>query len=441
MSNSQETPEILVTRKTLDPKRIRIEPLETFTFKGISNTVAPIRYIDDDGNKSIMCFEGASQFCFGVNEIRGISNGELQGYQICYFETSKENYDNKTMSKEEKNTKEIFDIIRTAVIEDVKKTFKVVKKTGMTDDDIPEDFLNDYLGSNKCTPEQNEYINKYLQIPQGIRIFLERPSGVKEFFQYAKKKDKNGKPTKALDKEAPKRGYFKLEYYKKKSKKDDTKKSKKSKKAKDSSESESEEEANFAITSEFYGPGDVLINPIDLVNESRGHITPLFRVDDIYFGMHGKDQPVGASIRVKIPEANYTPLTNKSKHKRMLNRNRNRDSGAVEESDSDSERNEPKKERKVATKSKESIEESSDDSSKKSKTKKTKEPSEEAKGEYVEDEIQEDSSSEEVKPKKKSKKDKSSKKSKKEKSSDEEEMKPKKSSKKKHSKKEESSSE
>jgi hypothetical protein len=56
----------------------------------------------------------------------------------------------------------------------------------------------------------------------------------------------------------------------------------------------------------FYGPGDTRLNGMSLVDE-QGALTPVFKLEGMYFGSHGPRAPQGASVRIRLNEANWVP--------------------------------------------------------------------------------------------------------------------------------------
>jgi hypothetical protein len=57
------------------------------------------------------------------------------------------------------------------------------------------------------------------------------------------------------------------------------------------------------------GPGNRLHNAREFVN-TRGELTPAFQYDSVFWGMHGQTSNYGVSIKVKLLEANFTPIAN-----------------------------------------------------------------------------------------------------------------------------------
>lgn len=56
----------------------------------------------------------------------------------------------------------------------------------------------------------------------------------------------------------------------------------------------------------IYGPGDKEVNGLSIVSQ-QGQMTPVIKLEGIYFGAHGPTAPQGASLRLKVAEANWIP--------------------------------------------------------------------------------------------------------------------------------------
>lgn len=252
-----------------DPEEIEIKK------KGISYTSSKIYYKDNMGRLGNLYIIGTPQWCFGVNKQEDKS-GNLDGFQACYNCSSKNTAQNPT--EEEQNVMDSLNTVREALV--------------------------NFLASEESDLEA---------VPEGAKLFLERgDAGVKPILSQKmildptdpKKKRKIPDP----NPEVALRVYAKLMC----------------KKGDD----------GVKITTKFYAPGDKPVNPIIYselspnapMKEGKpmatgGTMTPVFKVEGVFYGAHGKN-PYGASVQIKLSEANYVPYSAGSNNiPRMLGAN------------------------------------------------------------------------------------------------------------------------
>jgi len=257
----------------LNSSRIVITSPETVTFGNVTYTKSNIYYKDNMGTLCNLFMIGNPQWCFGVNQVLDQKTGEVDGFQVCYNCTSKDTVQDPT--REEKCLMDNFTTIRNSLVE----------------------FLSD---------EKN-----LEDVPASAKIFLERgESGIKPIFSYKSMPDPSNPKKKIPDTSAAPRIYAKLQKRKDK----DTK--------------------QISITSRFFGPGNKQVNPViyselspnaskDKDGNPRavsGTITPVFKIESVYYGAHSSN-PYGASLQVRISEANYSPWVANATLPRMLGAN------------------------------------------------------------------------------------------------------------------------
>lgn len=114
--------------------------------------------------------------------------------------------------------------------------------------------------------------------------------GVKPMYNYPKIKDKTGKTTSAPDESKPPSAYIPLVVRKSRANKD-----------------KKDESIQISIESKFYVEGeDEPVNPKNFLGK-RGKITPLFRLDSLYWGTHGSS-PYGLSIKGSCVQADFEEI-------------------------------------------------------------------------------------------------------------------------------------
>ena len=86
-------------------------------------------------------------------------------------------------------------------------------------------------------------------------------------------------------------------------------------------------------TTKFYGPGNKAVNPARYVGVN-GEFEGCIGIESVYYGTQGPTAPQGASIKMRVGEANFTPITSSGgvPSKRMLGAN----SAPAEEDDESS---------------------------------------------------------------------------------------------------------
>jgi hypothetical protein len=248
----------------LESDRVVITPPETLVLTGkdkpINYTKSNVYYKDNMGRLGNLYIIGLPQWCFGVNQTVSMETGAVDGYQICYMCTSKD-----TVKEPTANEQILMDnllTIRSALVE---------------------------FASN---PENIE------EAPGSSKVFLATgDAGVKPIIHHPMMPDPTNPKKKIRNPDSAPRIYSKLM-----TKKDQATK-------------------QVTIRTKFHGPGDKEINPIDYSESAPdapidkdsgkpkarpGTITPVFKVDSIYYGAHGSS-PYGASVQIKVSEANFTP--------------------------------------------------------------------------------------------------------------------------------------
>jgi len=243
------TNEVVVALGEFDMSKLIIEKPEESTFNDITSVTSKIYYRSDDGKPAILYVEGAPQYSFGVNrqypfacQETDKTEDKIIGYQMCYYLTSIENVNSP--SEAEQHTIDWVNGLHAKVVE---------------------------------TASDQEVLS---ELPQGVQKLLNPPeTGVKPIFEHPSIIDPTDvrKKRRIPDLAKPQRGYFRLAY------------SKKSKK----------------IGTRFYDPDGAEVNPLAYL-DMRGHMHPLFRIDNVYFGTH-KDRPFGASIKLTLAQVDFTP--------------------------------------------------------------------------------------------------------------------------------------
>lgn len=269
-------PEIAVSPEDFDISRVVIH--EPTTFKGkadVTTTTSKGFYLDENDVECVLYITAPEQSCFGTQYIYPMGLADDQqvpenatGMQIMYQCTSLDTVHTPTPA--EQAYIDCMNALHALAIEKGKE--EVEKDTPL----VPDVSINSFAGAAR----KNNY-----------------NLAVKPVFEHPKEKD-----GKKLDMSKPLRQYIKLV-----------------------TEGQGK---TLVVKTPFYGPGDKKMNPTRFAPVSRdakgvrGHITPCNRFDGLFWGAHGKNSH-GCSLRFKVVEANFTPMTGGSSmpSKRLLGRN------------------------------------------------------------------------------------------------------------------------
>ena len=258
------------------------DPEEIITKDGTRFMRSSVLYKNDRGVPSDMYFAGPKQFSFGISPEYpfGLPKHEqtedkIKSFKICYNICDMRNVSHP--SKEEQYMEEIFNGIHRKVVEAAHQD-NTLKKIGQAQAIVI-----------RAAKQNNE--------PHG---------GVKPILTDGTTISPHNPNQRILDPSKPKRIYVKLL-------------------------SSNRPHEEITIHTKFYGPGDKPVNPKTYINV-QGYLEPVFHLQSVYWGAHGST-PFGASIQIKLSEANFTPMSRNGPPKRMLNAN----TSAVEENDSSDE--------------------------------------------------------------------------------------------------------
>lgn len=253
MANQRK--EFVLNPAEFDPERLTIHNPTQREINGGQGTyvTSDVTYRNDEGEECNLYFLPPTQNVFGVNpnwpmsvkaEERNDSN--IKDYQIGYPMTSLKTLNSPT--SDEKALMDLFDGISSAISEKYQQ----------------------------MSEEDKEVVDS------ASRTFLDRGvSGVKKLYAHPRKvdpSDPKGK-RKIPDHSKPARSYIKLITRGK--------------------------EPKRIIASQFYGPGDKLVNPL-IYRDRPGLISPCISFGSVYWGPHGKS-PNGASAQLKLVQANFVP--------------------------------------------------------------------------------------------------------------------------------------
>jgi hypothetical protein len=254
------------------------DPEEIITKDGTKFMRSSISYRNDRGDLCDMYFAGPKQFSFGISPEYpfGLPKHEqtedkIKSFKICYNICDMRNVAHP--SKEEKYMEEIFSGIHQKVVEAAHQE-STLKKIGAAQAIV--------IRSAKQNNEFHGGVKPILSL--GTTISPHNPN------------------QRIPDSSKPKRIYAKLL-------------------------SSKRPHEDIIIHTKFYGPGDRNIDPKKFINV-QGYLEPVFNLQSIYWGAHGST-PYGASIQVKLSEANFTPMSRNGPPKRMLSAN----TSTVEEDD------------------------------------------------------------------------------------------------------------
>ncbi len=246
------------------------DPEEIVTKDGTKFMRSSITYKNDRGDPCDMYFAGPKQFSFGISPEYpfGLPKHEqtedkIKSFKICYNICDIRNVSHP--SKEEQYMEEIFNGIHKKVVEAAHQD-STLKKIGAAQAIVIRSAKqnNEFHGGDKPI------------LSMGTTISPHNPN------------QRVPDPTK------PKRIYAKLL-------------------------SSKRPHEDIVIHTKFYGPGDKNIAPEKFINV-QGYLEPVFNLQSIYWGAHGST-PYGASIQIKLSEANFTPMSRNGPPKRMLSAN------------------------------------------------------------------------------------------------------------------------
>lgn len=264
---------ICIAPVDFDPSRVVIDiPMETKT--RVPYTRARIGYLDNEGNRKELCIEAPPQYCFGVSPQYDFHDkdktGEIRNYQVMYSLNSLKTFQSPTA--DEAAFREAISSIRTLLVEKL---------------------------------SDSEFFDN---IPEGSQSFLDPSApknhgglaGVKPLFEFPTKKVDDAKQGQKSvpDTSKPERMYVKLLYS--------------SGTTKDGSPF-THMDSRFYLSSDPNNPRD----PREFV-DTRGEIRPLFHIKEVYFGTHGPKSRYGASISIRLLEADFKPAESAFPKGRML---------------------------------------------------------------------------------------------------------------------------
>lgn len=246
------------------------DPEEIVTKDGTKFMRSSITYKNDRGDPCDMYFAGPKQFSFGISPEYpfGLPKHEqtedkIKSFKICYNLCDIRNVSHP--SKEEQYMEEIFNGIHKKVVEAAHQE-STLKKIGAAQAIVI-----------RSAKQNNEF-----------------HGGVKPILSMGTTLSPHNPNQRVPDPSKPKRIYAKLL-------------------------SSKRPHEDIIIHTKFYGPGDKNIDPEKFIN-IQGYLEPVFNLQSIYWGAHGST-PYGASIQVKLSEANFTPMSRNGPPKRMLSAN------------------------------------------------------------------------------------------------------------------------
>ena len=254
------------------------DPEEIVTKDGTKFMRSSITYRNDRGDLCDMYFAGPKQFSFGISPEYPFglpkhdqTNDKIKSFKICYNICDMRNVINP--SKEEQYMEEIFTGIHQKVVEAAHQE-STLKKIG------PAQAI--VIRSAKQNNESHGGVKPVLSL--GTTISPHNPN------------------QRVPDPSKPKRIYAKLL-------------------------SSKRPHEDIIIHTKFYGPGNKNVDQKKFIN-FQGFLEPVFNLQSVYWGAHGST-PYGASIQIKLSEANFTPMSRNGPPKRMLSAN----TSVVEEDD------------------------------------------------------------------------------------------------------------
>ncbi len=246
------------------------DPEEIVTKDGTKFMRSRIAYLDDRGCECDMYFAGPKQFSFGISPEYPFgmpkidqTEDKIKGYKICYNLCDIKNVHNPT--KPERYMHEIFAGIHQKVVEKAHSEQTLSK-----------------IGQAQAIVIQ---ASKQSGTPHG---------GVKPLLSEGTMPSVHNPNVRVPDANKPKRVYAKLM-------------------------SSKRQFEGLVIHSKFYGPGNKDVDPREFINV-QGYLEPVFHAQSVYWGAHGST-PFGASIQLKLTEANFTPMNRNGPPKRMLRAN------------------------------------------------------------------------------------------------------------------------
>jgi len=246
--NRRVDKEIFVAIGEFDSSKVVIEEPTSFQVKGkenISVTQSDIFYLNDKNEKCTFYLGAEEQTCFGVNRMYDMQKKVEIPENIVGYQICYPMTSMKTIDEPTENEKYMIE------------TFDALRNLAI--EEARKESVLDAL-PDAC--------KSLLRIPE---------EGVKPIYAPKKQPDPLNPKKKKDDLTKPKRAYIKL----------------------------ISKGGDRVITS-FYGPGDVKESPLKYLDQ-RGKIKPCFKVDSIYWGAHASSA-YGASVKLLIAEANYTPL-------------------------------------------------------------------------------------------------------------------------------------
>ena len=278
---NDDVPELFIPLGTCEEERFCVLPPVTHSFtKGDSEIewcTSEGRYINDDGIKCEAYFELPEQYSFGTNACYPMTMAKeektpanMTGIQICYPMTTMKTIENPM--KSEKDSQYVFDCLRDV-------TWKKMKE--LCDDQIDDDDRKvpapTYASYVTATRGKTVDISKAVKPPYSFPMVT--PKGQKK---------------KVEDRSKPQRAYIKFM-------------------------TKGEGRDMRCITS-VYGPGDKKVSALKYI-DVKGKATPVVKWEGVFWGSHGQKAPYGASVRLRVAEMNFTPVTDGGPRRRMLGPN------------------------------------------------------------------------------------------------------------------------
>jgi hypothetical protein len=246
-----------VTPETFDPTKLVITDPETrkMTVEGkeVVDISSQVRYRDSTGTPREFYVSAPTQRTFGFNlnyiYMKPEIEENLNGMQVCYPLSSLQTVNNPTEEE-------------AAFMKVCEAIYQTLAAKARSELDVKPSRLNTAARSILVTANADG------DISHAVKPLAEYP---------------NIKDTKKKDLTKPKRIYMKL-VTKGKGK-------------------------DMIVCTRVKGPGNKVHNPREFVGVS-GNMTPAVQFGPIFWGSHGQTSPHGVSCKVRVLEANFTPVAN-----------------------------------------------------------------------------------------------------------------------------------
>jgi len=247
----------LTRNKTFDENKLRFGLPETADIKGNDGAITgqyykcSLEYENSKGENIPLIMDFPKEFCYGVQPEYGYGKAKteenMRGYNLCYYCSNPDTKTKHPPTPEQQTAIKNLNSIATKLATHLKES-----------KDYLEETAGDLAESRKLVSPLARYPKKEIDNPNNPKL-----------------KKKIADTSKAL------RFYPRLIQSK-----------------------------NGTFISDFNGPGNKKLNPLDLV-EKRGYITPAIKFEYVYIGTST------ATIQIKLWECNYTP-TESLQRKRLL---------------------------------------------------------------------------------------------------------------------------